>query len=402
MTHDRPRATAIPFTIRLLVTVAVGAVFAAFFVACDTDPGGNAAPGSPGPTTTSSSASRTTAPPPTTTTTRASGPCAPVIDGMSDRERLAQLVVVGVDPADPAAATNLVRTEGIGGIFIGGNDTTLFEGDALADLQAAADVPVSVAVDDEGGRVQRIESLVGSIPSAREMARTMSPAEVRDLAEERGQQLRDRGVTVDYAPDTDVSDQPARSVIGDRSFSPDPDVVRQYALAFAEGLQAAGVRPVIKHFPGHGHADGDSHQSLVATPPLEDLRENDLVPYEQVGEYGEVGVMVGHLDVPGLTSGAPASLSADAYRLLRGDYEFNGPVITDDLGAMRAIADQYSLPEAVVRALDAGADQALWSSGGRTTEVLDRLEQALGSGDLPEQRVREALQRVLLAKGACG
>jgi beta-N-acetylhexosaminidase len=250
--------------------------------------------------------------------------------------------------------------------------------------------------------VQRIDTLVGSIPSAREMARTMSAAEVRDLAEERGKQLRDRGVTVDYAPDTDVSDQPARSVIGDRAFSADPDVVRQYALAFAEGLQAAGVRPVLKHFPGHGRADGDSHQSLVATPPLDDLRDNDLVPYEQIGEYGEVGVMVGHLDVPGLTSGAPASLSEDAYRLLRTEYEFTGPAITDDLGAMRAISDQYSLPEAVLRALDAGADQALWSSGGRTAEVLDRLEQALGSGDLPEQRVREALARVLLAKGTCG
>jgi beta-N-acetylhexosaminidase len=398
MTHDRARR---PFTLRLLLTATIGAMIAGFFVACDSEPSGGAAPAPAPPTTSASpSSSRTTTQPPTSET---SGPnCAPVIEGMSARQRLAQLVVVGVDPADPAAAVDLVRTQGVGGIFIGGNDTALFEGDALNNVQDAADVPVSIAVDDEGGRVQRIDDIVGSIPSARDMARTMSPGEVRDLGEERGRQLRELGVTVNYAPDTDVSDQPADSVIGDRAFSAEPDTVREYGLALAKGLQAGGVRPVLKHFPGHGHADGDSHQSLVRTPPLADLRDNDLVPYENIGDYGEVGVMVGHLDVPGLTGGAPSSLSADVYRLLRTDYRFTGPTITDDLGAMRAIADQYSLPEAVLRALQAGADQALWSSGGRTSEVLDRLEAALDSGELSETRVREALARVLLAKDACG
>ncbi|SFB01395.1 beta-N-acetylhexosaminidase [Amycolatopsis marina] len=399
MTHDRSRPRR-PFTLRLLLTATVGAMVAAFFVACDADPTGDAAP-----TTTerqssaAPSSSGTTTPAPTSET---SGPdCAPVIEDMSARQRLAQLVVVGVDPTDPAAAARLLRNEGVGGIFIGGNDTTLFEGGALDTVQEAADLPVSIAVDDEGGRVQRIDDIVGSIPSAREMARSMTPDEVRALGEKRGRQLRERGVTVNYAPDTDVSDQPAGSVIGDRAFSADPDVVREYALAFAEGLQAAGVFPVLKHFPGHGHADGDSHQSLVTTPPLAELRDNDLVPYEDIGDYGQVGVMIGHLNVPGLTGGAPSSLSADVYRLLRAEYGFDGPVLTDDLGAMRAIADSYSLPEAVLRALQAGADQALWSSGGRTGEVLDRLEAALDSGELPESRVREALARVLLAKGAC-
>ncbi|WP_245976226.1 glycoside hydrolase family 3 N-terminal domain-containing protein [Amycolatopsis palatopharyngis] len=401
MTHDRPRR---PFTLRLLLTATIGAMIAAFFVACDSDSSGGAAPAPAAPATTSASpsSSRTTTTTPAPTS-EASGPnCAPVIDGMTARQRLAQLVVVGVDPADPAAAADLVRTQGVGGIFIGGNDTALFEGGALGNVQEAAEVPVSIAVDDEGGRVQRIDAIVGSIPSARDMARTMSPDEVRGLGEQRGRQLRELGISVNYAPDTDVSDQPADSVIGDRAFSDDPDVVREYGLAFAKGLQESGVRPVLKHFPGHGHADGDSHQSLVRTPPLADLRDNDLVPYESIGDYGKVGVMVGHLDVPGLTGGAPSSLSAETYRLLRTDYRFSGPVITDDLGAMRAIADQYSLPEAVLRALQAGADQALWSSGGRTSEVLDRLETALDGGELSETRVREALARVLLAKDACG
>lgn len=324
-------------------------------------------------------------------------------DEMSPRERLAQLLVVGVDPGDPAEAIALVRKDQIGGIFIGGKATDLFRDNALAQVQQAAQVPVSVAVDDEGGRVQRIRELEGSLPSAREMARTMTPEQVRKLAEERGRALSDRGVTVNYAPDVDLTDGPAEGAIGDRSFSADPAVARKYAMAFAKGLADGGIQPVLKHFPGHGRADGDSHAGLVSTPPLPELRGHDLLPYERIEEYGDnIGVMVGHLEVPGLTEGDPASLSEATYELLREEFQFDGPVLTDDLGAMRAVTDRYPLPEAVLRALQAGADQPLWSSGGQVGAVLDRLEQAVANGELRDERVREALDRVLLAKGACG
>ncbi|WP_433410705.1 glycoside hydrolase family 3 N-terminal domain-containing protein [Saccharomonospora azurea] len=332
------------------------------------------------------------------------GECASVIDGLSPRERAAQLLVVGVDETDPASAVALVRDNKVGGIFIGGNATTLFTGDALEQVQqAAGDIPVSVAVDDEGGRVQRIDELVGPMPSARQMAATMSPDEVRELAAERGRQMRDYGITVDYAPVVDLTDGPANGVIGDRSFSADPQKATEYAAAFAHGLADSDVRPVIKHFPGHGRASGDSHQGLVTTPPLDDLRQSDLVPYEDLGVYPDgTEVMVGHLDVPGLTDGTPASLSPEAYRLLREDFGYDGPVLTDDLGAMRAISDSYTLDEAVLLALQAGADQPLWSAGGDVGPVLDRLESAMANGDLPQDRVTESLTRVLNAKGACG
>ncbi len=314
------------------------------------------------------------------------------------------MLVVGVDENDPDAAVALVRDNKVGGIFIGGNATTLFTGDALERVQqAAGDIPVSVAVDDEGGRVQRIDELVGPMPSAREMAATMTPEEVRELAAERGRQMRQYGITVDYAPVVDLTDGPANGVIGDRSFSADPQTATEYAAAFAQGLADADVRPVIKHFPGHGRASGDSHQGLVTTPPLDELRQSDLVPYDDLGVYPEgTEVMVGHLNVPGLTDGKPTSLSPEAYRLLREDYGYDGPVLTDDLGAMRAISDTYTLDEAVLLALQAGADQPLWSDGGDVGPVLDRIEAAMSSGDLPEGRVNEALTRVLDAKGVCG
>ena len=327
--------------------------------------------------------------------------CATRVDGLDDRAQVAQLVVVGVSADNPAATVSLVRDHQVGGIFIGGNATALLKDRSLAAVQAVAKVPVAVSVDEEGGRVQRIDDLDGDLPSARTMAETKSPDEVRVLAAERGRQLRARGVTVDFAPDTDVTDAPDGDVIGDRSFSPDPVRVKTYAKAFAEGLRDAGVQPVLKHFPGHGHGSGDSHKGTVVTPPLGELRAVDLVPYRGLADYGPVAVMVGHLDVPDLTNGVPASLSPAAYQLLRGEFAFTGPVVTDDLGAMKAITAQYPLPEAVLKALQAGADQALWSSGGRVDEVLDRLVKAVRSGELPQPRVQESVTRVLRGKGLC-
>ncbi|SDY48707.1 beta-N-acetylhexosaminidase [Amycolatopsis xylanica] len=341
------------------------------------------------------------APEPTPSVEAAPAGCEKVIADLPMRRRLAQLVVVGVDPSNARAAADLVRAEQVGGIFIGGNATALLRDNALGAVQEAATVPVSVAVDEEGGRVQRIDALDGDIPSARKMARTLSPDEVKAVGAERGRALRARGVTVDYAPDVDVTEQPDGAVIGDRSFSPDPEVVRAYAFAFAEGLREAGIQPVFKHFPGHGHASGDSHQGAVVSPPLATLRRDDLVPYQAIAEFDGAAVMVGHIAVPGLTAGKPASLAEPAYRLLRTDYHFDGPVITDDLGAMRAISARYPLPTAVVQALAAGADQALWSSGGHVAEVLDRLEKAAATGELPGDRIHEALLRVLTAKQAC-
>ncbi|MDS0137499.1 glycoside hydrolase family 3 protein [Amycolatopsis sp. CM201R] len=329
------------------------------------------------------------------------GDCASMAAGLDVRAQVAQLVVVGVSGDNPAATVSLVRDHQVGGIFIGGNATALLKDRSLDAVQAVARVPVAVSVDEEGGRVQRIDDLDGDLPSARTMAETKSPDQVRALAAERGRQLRARGVTVDFAPDTDVTNAPDDDVIGDRSFSPDPAKVKTYAKAFAEGLRDAGIQPVLKHFPGHGHGSGDSHKGTVVTPPLDKLRAVDLVPYRGLADYGPVAVMVGHLDVPDLTGGVPASLSPAAYRLLRGEFAFTGPVVTDDLGAMKAITAQYPLPEAVLKALQAGADEALWSSGGRVDEVLDRLAKAVQSGELPKPRVQDSVARVLRGKGLC-
>src|SRR4030095_3652293 len=109
---------------------------------------------------------------------------------------------------------------------------------------------------------------------------------------------------------------PHDPAIGDRACASDPAAVIDYAGAYARGLRDAGLLPVLKHFPGHGHGSGDTHTGSVGNPPITDLQTNDLIPYRTLTTDAPVGVMVGHIQVPGLTGSDPASLSPAAYALL--------------------------------------------------------------------------------------
>ncbi|WP_040870836.1 glycoside hydrolase family 3 N-terminal domain-containing protein [Nocardia exalbida] len=320
------------------------------------------------------------------------------------RAKLAQLLTVGVTGTDDA--TNVVRDEQIGGIFVGGwTDQALLASGQIAQVKQAAKVPLMVTIDEEGGRVSRVRDLIGAAPSARETAQTMTPEQFYDATVTRGRALKDLGVTVDFAPDVDVSSQPDDSVIGDRSFSDDPNVVTRYADAYIRAMREVGVGTVMKHFPGHGSGSGDSHTGAVRTPPLDQLRQVDLVPFRNLIGSG-AAVMVGHLDVPGLTTpDVPASISPEAMRLLRdgsgyGAAPFQGPIFTDDLGGMAAITSRMSIEDAVEAALVAGADSALWITTDAVPQVLDRLEQAVSSGRLPMAQVDASVLRVAAFKGA--
>ncbi|QZH66100.1 glycoside hydrolase family 3 N-terminal domain-containing protein [Mycolicibacterium farcinogenes] len=337
--------------------------------------------------------------------THAPMPAAPVCDvaALSPRDKLAQLLTVGVK--DAVDARSVVSEQHVGGIMIGSwTDLSMLSDGSLPDISAAGPVPLAVTVDEEGGRVSRLASLIGEQPSARVLAQTKSVDEVYGIALERGKKMRGLGITVDFAPVVDVTSDPDDTVIGDRSFGDDPAKVTEYAGAYARGLRDAGVLPVLKHFPGHGHGSGDSHTAgVVTTPPLAELQNNDLVPYRTLTTQAPVAVMVGHLEVPGLTGSDPASLSPAAYDLLRsGNYGgpgFNGVIYTDDLSSMAAINQRYGVAAAVLKALQAGADNALWITTDEVPAVLDGLEKALADGQLNQAAVDAAVQRNVDAKG---
>ncbi|HTZ12568.1 MAG TPA: glycoside hydrolase family 3 N-terminal domain-containing protein [Mycobacterium sp.] len=332
----------------------------------------------------------------------ACGDPAAMLAAMSTRDKLAQLLMVGVRNGDDAKA--VVTDHHVGGIFIGSwTDLSMLSNGMVKTLSASTALPVAISVDEEGGRVARLSSLIGPAPSARVLAQTHTADEVYGIALDRGHKMRGLGITIDFAPVVDVTDAPD-GVIGDRSFSADPAVVTAYAGAYARGLRDAGLLPVLKHFPGHGHGSGDSHTGEVTTPPLEALQNTDLVPYRNLVSASPVGVMIGHLLVPGLTGDQPASLSKAAIQLLRTGTGYNapafdGPVFSDDLSSMAAINQRYGVPEAVLRALQAGTDVALWVTTDEVPAVLDRLEKALAAGELTMPAVDASVLRVAKVKG---
>ncbi|MGO4447025.1 glycoside hydrolase family 3 N-terminal domain-containing protein [Mycobacterium sp. 2YAF39] len=326
-----------------------------------------------------------------------------LLSQLSTRDKLAQLLMVGVK--DAADARSVVESHHVGGIMIGSwTDLAMVSDGSLTEIaKSAAPLPLAVSVDEEGGRVSRLSSVIGTQPSARVLAQTQTPEQVYAIALQRGQAMRGLGITIDFAPVVDVSDAPDDTVIGDRSFGKDPAVVTDFAGAYARGLRDAGLLPVLKHFPGHGNGSGDSHTGSVTTPPIADLQNADLVPYRTLNAQLPVGVMVGHMQVPGLTGNEPASLSPSAYGLLRsggyGGPPFNGPVFTDDLSSMQAISDRLGVPDAALRGLQAGADTALWVTTDEVPAVLDRLEKAVAAGELSMPQVDASVLRMAAVKG---
>lgn len=330
--------------------------------------------------------------------------CESPLDSLTQRERIAQLFTVGVSSVDDARRAVAEHT--IGGIFLGGDVVReVVSGDGLTQLLHDSPLPLLVAIDEEGGRVSRIAPFAGPLPSARVMATTMNPEEVRGAARTRGEFLRGMGVSVDFAPSVDVSEQADEAVIGDRSFSPDPALVVHYAGAFAAGLLDSGVTPVFKHFPGHGRSSGDSHHQSVTVPPLDQLVAHDLRPFAELARTPGAAMMMGHPQVPGLTDvDRPASLSPAAYRLLRegrgyGAPPFDGVIFTDDLSGMRAVTNDFPLPQAVAESLIAGADSPLWTTTAGIPAALDAVERALADGALDRRDLDRSLARVAALRG---
>lgn len=225
--------------------------------------------------------------------------------------------------------------------------------------ESPADLPLLVAVDQEGGRVARLGPPVLKLPPMRALSGLCDVDLTRRAGTLLGQQLKALGFTMNLAPVLDVDTNPDNPVIGDRSFGRTPAEVIAQALAFAEGLSAGGILSCGKHFPGHGDTDLDSHFAL---PRLRHDRARldriELAPFRAA--IGKVdALMTAHVIFDAVAPDKPATLAREAIsELLRNELGYNGPILTDDL-EMKAIADHYGIENAACGAIDAGADLLL-------------------------------------------
>lgn len=221
--------------------------------------------------------------------------------------------------------------------------------------------PLLLAVDQEGGRVSRLEPWLAGTPTAADLARAGAAA-TEGFARATAGALRALGFNLDFAPVVDLSEPAATNGIAERSFGTDPAKVSRLAAAYLDGLQGNGVAGCVKHFPGLGATTVDSHETLPTDDrPREELEAADLVPYRALAEKAAT-VMVGHGHYPGLgaAAGRPATLSpAIVGELLRGRLGYRGLVVSDDL-EMGAVAALDVHGRAAVCALRAGCDLLLY------------------------------------------
>ncbi|MFF7533877.1 glycoside hydrolase family 3 protein [Streptomyces bobili] len=259
---------------------------------------------------------------------------------------------------------------------------------------------VLVAIDEEGGDVTRLEVRTGSsFPGNHALGAVDDTDLTRQVAFELGRRLAACGVDFNWAPSADVNSNPGNPVIGVRSFGADPDLVARHTAAYVGGLQAAGVAACTKHFPGHGDTAVDSHLALprIAVDPAV-LAERELAPFRAAIAAGSRAVMSAHILVPALDPEHPATLSRRILTdLLRGELGYDGLIVTDGM-EMRAIAGTYGIEHGSVLAVAAGADAICVGGGLADDETVRRLRDALvaavRAGELPEERLADAAQRV--------
>ncbi|MDO4845023.1 MAG: glycoside hydrolase family 3 protein [Oscillospiraceae bacterium] len=358
--------------------------------------------------------------------------CAALLASLSTEEKLSQMLMLSFqnyegDPVTelPDALRELLERRCFGGVILFAenareNEQTARLTDAMQRANAAEGRPqLLFAIDQEGGSVTRLGHGT-AMPGSMALGAVGDPAETEAAAALIGGELQALGIHVDFAPVVDVNSNPANPIIGLRSFSDDPSLAAEQGLAFLRGLKQAGAIGALKHFPGHGDTDTDSHTGLPCVEKTKDeLLKTDLVPFRACIEAGAEIVMTAHIQYPqietqpavSIATGEeitpPATLSgAILTDLLREELGFTGVIVTDAMN-MGAIAKHFDPIDAARRAVEAGADLILMPVELSSPEGIQALDQYLGEltrlaedGLISTEKIDAAVLRILRLKQA--
>ena len=324
---------------------------------------------------------------------------------LSMDERIGQLYIVALytnkDQNHISGVRKLVEQEKIGGIILMQDDAEQ-EIALVNEFQKKSRVPMLFGMDAEWGLYQRIKT-AHKFPWAMTLGAIQDNNLVYEMASKIAEDAKKMGIYWNFAPVVDVNTNPKNPIIGNRSFGSDVQNVIAKSLAYAQGLQDNGVLAAIKHFPGHGDTDVDSHLDLpVVKHSLERLNKIELAPFKALTDKKIGGAMIAHLYVPQLEKGKniPASISYDIVtNLLKNKFRYEGLVITDALN-MNAVAKKYPAGELDLRAFKAGNDILLFSQDVPTGKKL--IKEAIQKGEISEKRLEESVKKILKTKYLLG
>ncbi|NCC25658.1 MAG: beta-N-acetylhexosaminidase [Deltaproteobacteria bacterium] len=334
-----------------------------------------------------------------------------MVRSMSVEEKVGQLFMIGIPGPDLDGRTvERILERHVGSFVLFTKNCPDPESVArlTAGLQETAaltrlKIPVLVAIDQEQGRVTRLTTGVTLFPANYGLGRTADTANACEAARVTGAELAALGLSLDLAPVADVNSNPDNPIIGVRSFGEDPDQVAEMTAAAVRGYALAGEGSCLKHFPGHGDVDMDSHLDLpVLHKTLAELEAVELVPFRSGIEAGAPAVMTAHILYPALDPDRPATASRAVLQdILRSMLGFRGVVISDALD-MQALSKHFDLPSLTVEIVNAGCDLLLFSENlpcpFTFEELLEPVLEAARSGAISRARLDEAVTRVLRLK----
>ncbi len=291
---------------------------------------------------------------------------------------------------------DLVKNQKVGGIiFFQGERDNLKS--SIDRFQSASKIPLLVGMDAEWGIQMRIYG-----EERFPYAYTIGAANDLELSERIGammaQECRDLGIHMNFSPVADVNSNPENPVIGFRSYGENPSNVAAHVKATVKGIEKMGVMASIKHFPGHGNTDKDSHLELpTVSQSFQAINTVDFLPFREGIKAGASSVMIGHLNVPSLdNSGLPSSLSKRIIQgYLQDSMKFEGLVISDALN-MKAVADKYGKTEVVVKAFEAGCDILLFPES--VADAISAISAQIKSGKITQLDLDKRCLKVLKAK----
>lgn len=326
-----------------------------------------------------------------------------LIENMDAAEKAGQFIMAdfrsNADGTDMTVLSEEARTAlstyHIGGVilFAENLDTAEQTKKLTADLQEAADLPLFIGIDEEGGLISRLDK------SDIEHEQFPPMTEIEDAAyvgRTIGMELAELGINVDFAPVADVNTNPENPIIGTRAFSSDAETAAERVGEFISAMQEIGVSACAKHFPGHGDTETDSHLGeTYVMHDLERLRTVEFLPFQSAIAADTDFIMAGHIQTPNVTTdGLPTSLSAQMLRILREELGYNGIIITDAMN-MGAITEVYG-NESLAMAVQAGADIVLMPVD--LAEAAECLTKAIENGEISAERVEDALWHILSLK----
>ena len=326
------------------------------------------------------------------------------MDNLSIDEKIAQMLIVYyIGDEYDENLSNIIKEVKPGGFILMSDNITTYDRtlNFVKGMQNDSDIPMIISTDEEGGSVQRIKEIrdisVTDIPYMYYLGQTKDKNLAYKVGEIIANELRTIGVNLTYAPVMDIYSNPNNTVIGKRSFGSDPNTVYDMATSLKNGIEDNLVNTCIKHFPGHGDTETDSHFEIpIINKTLDELENSDLLPFiKSINDTNMI--MVGHIALPKITnSSIPASLSKEIVTdLLKNKYNYKGLVITDALN-MRSLTNNYSDKEIYTMAINAGVDLLLMPNGSKN--AIKYIKEAIDDEEIDINTINESVRKILTYK----